>query len=158
MSYCQALIVERVLRLQRFHLALRHRERVVAEIDLLQLLVVFEHREIDDPAELEAAFLDQAELLAHAGARGAGELGRVLFLAGSEEQTVVFAQPQLGVELLHALGAVVLGDRPAELALLAGDVAEPGKTLAARPVVHVVEELAALLVRIRRGNHADDAA
>ena len=80
------------LRLQRFQLALRHRERVVAEVDLLGVLVVFEHREIDDPAEPERALLDQAELLADAGARRAGELGRLAFLAGGEEHAVVGAE------------------------------------------------------------------
>src|SRR3546814_8604630 len=43
--------VERVFRLQRLQLALRHREGVVAEIHLLRVLVIFIHREIDDPAE-----------------------------------------------------------------------------------------------------------
>ena len=51
MSYCHALMVERVLRLQRLEPALGHRERVVAEVDLLRLVVVLEHREVDDPAE-----------------------------------------------------------------------------------------------------------
>ena len=97
-------------------------------------------------------------VLAHAGARGTGQLGGVLFLAGGEEQPVVLAQPQLGVELFHALGAVVLGDRPAELAALAGDVAEAREAFLARPVVHFVEELAALLVRCRCGDRADHAA
>ena len=63
--------VERVLALQRLHLALRHREGVVAEVDLLLLLVIFEHREIDDPAEAERALLDQVELLGDAGPRAA---------------------------------------------------------------------------------------
>ena len=148
------LDLERILVFQRVHLALRHRERVVAEVDLLRVLVIFEHREIDDPAELEAAFLDQAQLFGHAGARGARQLGGVLFLTRREEEAVVFAQAEFGIELFHAFGAVVLGDRATKFAALASDVAKPGEALAPCPVVHLVEELAALLMRVRRGDHA----
>ena len=38
--------------------------------------------------------LDQAELLADAGARGAGELGRLRLLAGGEEDAVVGAEAE----------------------------------------------------------------
>ena len=44
---------QRILRLERLEPALRHRERVVAEVDLPGLLVALVHREIGDPAELE---------------------------------------------------------------------------------------------------------
>ena len=54
--------------------ALRHRERVVREVDLLLLLVPLVHREIDDPAELEPVLVDEVELLADPVARLAGEL------------------------------------------------------------------------------------
>ena len=40
--------------------ALRHGERIVGEVDLLVFLVPFVHREVDDPAEFEAVFVDQA--------------------------------------------------------------------------------------------------
>ncbi len=53
-----------------------------------------------------------------------------LFLARGEEQPVVGPEAELGVELVHVLGAVVLGDRTAELAALARDVAEPGEAFA----------------------------
>jgi hypothetical protein len=36
----------------------------VAEVDLLGLLVVLEHREVDDPAEAELVFGNDAQLLA----------------------------------------------------------------------------------------------
>ena len=42
----------------------RHRERVVGEVDLLLLLVPLVHREIDDPAEGEAVLVDEVELAA----------------------------------------------------------------------------------------------
>ena len=69
----------------------RHRERVVREVDFLLLLVPFVHREIDDPAELEAVLGDQAELLADLGARRAGELDEILRLAGDKEAGVADA-------------------------------------------------------------------
>ena len=61
----------------------------MAEVDLLLLLVVLIHREVDDPAEAESAFLDEIELLGCAGAREARELRRLGFLAGREEDPVV---------------------------------------------------------------------
>ena len=61
--------VERVHILKRVHPALRHREGVVAEVDLLGLLVIVIHREIDDPAEAEGVFFDQVEGFGDAGAR-----------------------------------------------------------------------------------------
>jgi hypothetical protein len=53
---------------------------------------------------------------------------------------------------------VVLGDRTAELATLAGDVAQAGVALGTRPVVHLVEELAALVGGAGRGDRANHAA
>ena len=42
-------------------LALGHGERVVREIDLLFFLVVFVEREVDDPGQFEAVFVDQLQ-------------------------------------------------------------------------------------------------
>ncbi len=150
--------VERVLGLQRLHPALRHREGVVAEVDLLLLVIIFEHREIDDPAEAERALLDQVELLGDAGPGEAGELGRLGFLAGGEENAVVGAKAHRVGERVHAFGAVVLGDRAAPFAALAGRIAEAGEALAPRPFVHVVEEFAALFGGARRRDGADHPA
>ena len=110
----------------------------------LLVLVILEHREIDDPAEAERALLDEVELLGDAGAREAGEPGRFGFLAGGEEDAVVGAKAHRLGERVHALGAVVLGDRAAPFAALAGRIAESGEAFASRPFVHVVEEFAAL--------------
>src|SRR5690606_30122832 len=63
---------QRILVLQRLHLALRHGEGIVAEVDLLLLLVVLEHREIDDPAEPEAVLRNEVEFFAHPGSSQAG--------------------------------------------------------------------------------------
>src|SRR3546814_3757588 len=43
--------VERVPGFQRLQLALRHAERIVAEINLARVLVGLEHREVDDRSE-----------------------------------------------------------------------------------------------------------
>ena len=87
----------------------------------------------------------------------AGELGRVLFLAGGEENAVVGSEPHRFGDPVHALFAVVLGDRAAPFAALAGRIAKAGEALAPRPFVHVVEEFAALFGRGRRRDGADHA-
>ena len=117
----------------------------MAEVDLLVVLVILVHREVDDPAEAEGALLDEAELLGDAGAGEAGEPRRLLFLAGGEEDAVVGPEAHRLGDAVHPLLAMVLGDRAAPLAALARRIAEAGKALAPRPFVHVVEELAALL-------------
>ena len=83
---------QRVLRVQRLQPALRHGERVVAEVDLPGLLVQLVHREVDDPAEAERVLSrpgpsSSAEPRAHR----AGELRRRLGLAGDEEHRVAGA-------------------------------------------------------------------
>src|SRR3546814_1802003 len=102
--------VERVFRFQRLQLARRHREGVVAEIDLLRVLVIFIHREIDDPAEAEGVLLDQAQFLPNAGACKSGELRRVLFLACGEKYAVVEAKAKRCDQLCRAFLAVILGE------------------------------------------------
>jgi len=56
---------QRVLRVERFKPALRHRERIMAEFDFARLFIFLIHREIDDPAEETVDVLfDQPELFA----------------------------------------------------------------------------------------------
>ena len=93
--------------------AVRHRERVVGEVDLLLLLVPLVHRKIDDPAELEAILVDQTEFFADLGARRAGEFVKRLRLAGDEEHGVAVLQAELRAQRLGALGAEIVGDRTA---------------------------------------------
>src|SRR3546814_9194965 len=108
-----------VLGLQRFELALRHRKRVVTEVDLAGVLVGLEHREIDDPTHGEPVRVDQVELLGDAGARQSRELRGDRFLAGGKEQPVVGAETQFGGQRVHLLRAVLLCDRPAPFPALA---------------------------------------
>ena len=51
----------------------RHRERIVREVDLLVFLVPFIHRKVDDPAQFEAVLGRRAKLFANLGARRSGE-------------------------------------------------------------------------------------
>src|SRR6476620_5393758 len=44
---------------ERVGLHIRHRERVVREVDLLFFFVPLVHREVDDPGEFEAILVDQ---------------------------------------------------------------------------------------------------
>ena len=78
------------------------------EVDLLLFLVPFEHREIDDPAELEAVLVDQVEIFADLGARRPGELHEIRRLAGDEEHGVAGLQPKLRANLLGALRSDVV--------------------------------------------------
>ena len=139
--------VERVPRLQRVELALRHGEGVVGEVDAAGVRVALVHREVDDPAELEAVRVDQPQLLAHPRARQAGQPRGSLLRACREHHAVVGAQPQPFGQRAHAVVAVILGDRPAPLAPSPRRIAQAGEALALRPAVQIVEELAALAGR-----------
>src|SRR5207237_4064050 len=79
---------EWVARLERLEAALRHRERVVTELDRARLLVALVHREVDDPAEPERVRLHEPEVFpeldaqasrdrVHGGALRAHEQDRV---------------------------------------------------------------------------------
>src|SRR5712671_2459071 len=83
----------------------------MGEVDLLLLLVPFIHRQVDDPAELEAALLDQPEVGADLVACGAGEFDEVLGLAGDEENRIADADAKLLSHRLGALRPEILGDR-----------------------------------------------
>src|SRR5262249_48364658 len=91
----------------------RHRERIMGEVDLLLLLVPLVHREVDDPAELEAVPGDEVQLLAEPGPRRAGNLGGIGLLAGGEKQNVARPQPGLLRHLEQNLVRHKFGDRSA---------------------------------------------
>src|SRR3954462_9909709 len=83
------------------------------EVDLLLLLVPLEHREIDDPAELEAVLLNEVEVLADLGTRGAGEFYEIGRIAGNEEHRVACLEAELRAKLFGALRPDIVGDGPA---------------------------------------------
>ncbi len=144
--------VQGVLGLQGLHLALRHREGVVREVDVVGLLVHLEHREVDDPDEFEAVLVDQLQVGPDLGAGRARELVEGLRITGDEEGGVALPQADAGHQSLRGLGAEVLGDRaaPGALVLAPEDVAEAGLPLALGPRVHTVAERAA--AALRRGD------
>src|SRR3546814_11314940 len=74
-----------------------------------------------------------------------------------EKYAVVEAKAKRCDQLCRAFLAVILGDGAARLAALDVDIAKPGMAFAARPVVHVVAELAAALARPGCRNGATDA-
>ena len=151
--------VERVLGLQRLQLALRHREGVVAEVDLL---LRPRHIRTSGSRRSSRSGTRPARSGRAARRRGCAPRRRAwpprASLPAAKKMPSSGPRPIASAERVHALLAVVLGDRAAPLAALAGGVAEAGIAFAARPFVHVVEELAALLGGAGRRNGADDAA
>ena len=139
---------QRVLRVERLKPALRHRERVVREIQRLFLVVPFIHREIDDPGELELVFPSVVRLQLgpdHVArlARDGCELARV---AGEEERGVAGLEAKLDAQRLGALGADVFRQRAGALkraAFLAPeDIPHPRQPFLLRPGIHPVAERA----------------
>ncbi len=82
------------------------------EVDLLLLLVPFEHREVDDPAELELLLGHQLQLGPDPGAGQAGELGEHRRIAGHEEGGVAALQAQLHANCFCRFRSDVLCNRP----------------------------------------------
>ncbi len=149
MSYWIGLDRQRILGLQRLEPALRHRERVVAELDLAGVRVALEHREVDDPAEAERPWLDQAELVAEPACAPRRRTSRPRAFLSQTKNT---ASPSLERRPPRAMlairaGVEVLGDRALGAALGEDDVAEARRALLARPVVQLVEEAARLARR-----------
>src|ERR1041385_1463822 len=77
-----------VLSLEGLEPPLRHRERVVAEDDLLGVGVPLVHGKVRDPAEAERVLLDEVQLLAEPDAQLAGQRVRGLGLVADEEDHV----------------------------------------------------------------------
>src|SRR5690606_35086944 len=100
--------------------------------------------EVDDPAELETAFLDETQFRADARARLSGEARELRGLAGDEEDGIAFLEAELRADRFGALRADVLRDRPCAFqrpAFVAEeDVAQARLPLALRPGIHAVAE------------------
>ena len=145
--------IQRVHGLQRLLAALRHGEGVVREFDLAGLLVHFEHREIDDPAQPEHVLFQQVEILAQLGAGLTGELGGLQRLVAGEEHRVAIAEAGALLQVGQLFRRQELGDRAAPLAFREHDVAHARRAHALRPAVHAVTDRAAAAVRPRNGAH-----
>ena len=109
----------------------------MGEVDFLLLLVPFVHRKIDDPAELEPVLVDQAKFLADLCARRAGELDKILRLAGDKEHRIAVLQAELRAHASVRSGPrlLAMGPRPTTGAAVDGqkDIAEARLPLALRP-------------------------
>ena len=142
MSYWNALSVSGSPPLQRLQPALRHREGVVGEIDLLLVLVPLEHREIDDPGQFEPFGVDRASDPRRLLCARRRRIWRIFPDRQRRRTRVAFLQAQLGANGLDALRPDVLGDRPAPAAAFASafasparrtDIAQPRLAFALRP-------------------------
>ena len=134
--------VERILRRQRLHAALRHRERVVGEDDRAGLLVALEHREVHDPAEAEDVLLDDIQVAAELETDVAGHLGRRARLVAQEEHHVAIDHAGARGERRELLGRHELRDRPLDLVRVPDDVAEALRAEILRMGLQLVEEAA----------------
>src|SRR5262249_43573543 len=135
---------QRVLRLERVQAALRHRKRIVAELDFPGLLVTLVHREIDHPAESKGVLFDESELLAETCPRLAGQTVRGCALVAYEEHRVAIRGARRAAKRRQPCLVQEFRDRSAGGAIGEDDVAEPGRALVARPLVQLVEEAARL--------------
>ncbi len=124
----------------------------MAEVDLLGVLVIFEHREIDDPAEFEPLGIDQTKLFADPRAGKTRKFRGLTLLTGSEEHAIIRAKTERLGKLRHTFVTMILGDRSTELAAPCALRSQALQTFGLRPAVHIVEELPALLRSVRRGN------
>src|SRR5205814_8607283 len=114
--------LQRVLLLERREPALRHRERVVAEVDLAGLLVALVHREIGNPAELEAVLGGETEFLADLEPRGASERAERARDAGNEKHRVAVAEAERRAQRFGPLGPKAARDRPGPLPITEEDI------------------------------------
>ena len=135
---------EGILGVERVEAALRHGERVVAERDLLLVLVELVEGVIDDPAKPIGARFDEAEFPAQTRARPAGEFGSTRWRIAGKEHRVSVASPDGGADGPDALVFQIACDRTLGFAGGKLDVAEAGPALLPRPVVEFVEEGARL--------------
>ena len=80
--------VKRFLIEKRIHSPLRHGERVVAEYDLVRLLIQFKHREVHDPAEFEHIRVNEPEPVSELGPDLPADLKHLRLLIGKEEHYI----------------------------------------------------------------------
>src|SRR3984893_1881012 len=104
--------LQRILLLERREAALRHRERVMAELDLAGLLVALVHRETGNPAEIEAVLGGETGLLADPEPGGAGDRAERARYASDEKHRVAVAEPERGAQRSAPPGPKAARHRP----------------------------------------------
>ena len=127
--------------LQRLEPALRHGKGVMRELDGAAVLVLLIHGKIDHPAEAEDIFLQHIKVGTQTIADLPGEARcRLLGIAG-EKHRIAVAEARHRFDVGQAFRIQVLGDRPLCGAVCReDDIAKPGRPLAPRPVVQLVEK------------------
>src|SRR6202047_1717870 len=159
--------LQRILLLERREAALRHRERIVTEVDLAGLLVALVHREIGNPAELEAVLGGETEFVADLEPRGAGERAERARYAGDEKHRVAVAEAECGAQRFGPLGPKAARDRPGPLAITEEDIGQSRLALVLGPGIHPVAKGSVAAARRRdrphpyirvRGDHAGENA
>src|SRR5580704_7772138 len=159
--------LQRILMLERREPAPRHRERIVTELDLAGLLVALVHREIGNPAELEAVLGGETEFLADLEPRGAGERAERTRYAGDEKHRVAVAEAECGAQRFGPLGPKAARDRPGALAITEEDIGQARLAFVLGPGIHPVAKGSVAAARRRdrphphirvRGDHAGENA
>src|SRR5262249_21675624 len=82
----------------------RHGKRIMGEIDLLLLLVPFVHREIDDPAKIEAVLCNPVQFLGHFRTRESSELIDIDWSSHYKEYSVAIDKtigPQISILICY---------------------------------------------------------
>src|SRR5438128_854770 len=146
---------QRIRLLEHLEPALRHREWVVAELDLAGFLVALVHREIGDPTELEEAVFCQTEFTPDLEPRRAGKSGEVLGHAANEEDSVGVVETELRPQVFGPFRSKAPRDGPGTFPVPKEDVAEPRLALGLSPRVHAVTEGSVTAGGRRDCRHAD---
>src|SRR5271169_2250966 len=141
--------IERILLFERREPALRHRERVVTELDFTGLLVQLIHWKIDDPAEFEHPVLGQAEIAPDLQPSGGGERRKLLWLAANKKDCVAIAEPEFVAQSFGRLRRQVPSDRTGTFAIAEENVSKPWLALRLGPSVHLIAKGAAAAGRRR---------
>ena len=98
-------------RFQCLQTALGHGEGVVREVDLPGVLIIFEHGEVNDPAEPEHPLLNDLQFLADLQPRSARQLVGIGGFAGGKEQPVAISKPDMLQEGGEVFGREILEHR-----------------------------------------------
>ncbi len=129
----------------------------MAEVELLFLVVIFEHREIDDPAEAEDILFADIQLFADADTGLAGEFRCAGCLITGEEDSIPLTHTGDLANLRNARFIEIFRDGAFGFPVLEDDVAEAACAFLAGPVVHLVEEAARPVGGARRRNRPYDS-
>src|SRR5262245_11232034 len=131
---------QRILRLEGHELTLRHRERIVAEDDLLRVLVPLVHGEVRDPAKTKGALLDEVELFAELGSEFSRQwIGNLAPIAHEKDGVTGLGAARVR-ETTKAVEIEEFRDGPPRDALAQRDPPKPWRSLFLGPCLQPIEE------------------